>query len=139
VNSAHLPGLHRLNRERCRQETHIDTLGGQRRHHVGKFYLDDCVIALILEAMPLQHRAHADIHRAADAVVADDLAFELLHFFNRAVGKDREGPREVILIAVARRDPDQPQIVHMRVLDGERERRRGEIGKRDIAGRERRH
>ena len=89
--------------------------------------------------MLAQHGAHRDIDRAAGRVGGDRPALEVLDLLDRAVRQHHELVAVEAHIAVLELVGDHPQIIHAGVLDGDRQRRVGEIGDLKLARRQRRN
>jgi len=105
--------------------------------HVGKPDFDDRIVALVLEPVPARQRFHADVDRSADGVGRQHLALQILDLLDRAILQHHELIAVVAMRAVLHAVEDDAQILHVGVLDGDADRRIGQIGEIEIARPER--
>ena len=61
------------------------------------------------------------------ALVANDLAFEVLHFLDRTVGENLESVVHIARSAVLEFVGDDPDIVHAGIADRDRQRRKRQV------------
>ena len=114
----------RIERERRHGADQVGFLLGQHRAHGGEGRLDDGVVLVGFQAVLAQHRAHGDVDGAAHGVGGEHLALEVGDGFDRAVLEHHEFVGAVARHAVLDFVADHAQIVHVRVLDGERRTRK---------------
>ena len=106
---------------------------------VGKAHFDHRDVALVLQIVFRQHRAHRHVDRAAALVGRDDLALEILDRMDRAVLAHKIAVRVVARDAVLKAVANDAQILHPGIDDPEREGRIGQCRGVELAGRERLH
>ena len=128
----------RIERERQHARHQIDFLLRQHRRHGGERRLDRGVVAFVVESVLVQHRLHRDIDAAAGGVGGNDLALQILDLGDAAVLAHEELVGIIARRAVLKLVGDDFEIVEAGILDGEPERRIGEIADFQFVDRHRR-
>ena len=128
----------RIERERRHGADEIGFAFGEHGAHGREGRLDDGVVLVGLQPVPVQHRPHRDVDRAAHGIGGEHLALEVGDGLHRAVIEHHEFVGAVARHAVLDLVADHAQVVHVRVLDGEAEGRKGQRPDVELAGRERR-